>query len=208
MENNNSAKHPVFSSCLTSRLASESWWQNTFNALDWFSRGTAILEDGTQAILLQMEYLGYDGLVFWEKMSQPLSLEAVKTQPPWFFLGNVLCSRGIYSDPLPALAVLPNLPLDLSLTCVVFDPHTQVLFIFVLCSFCSFFGFWLPNNLRFRVLRGLLLHLHIIRQDPSFLGFPGGASGKEHTCQCWRHKGHEFDPWIGKIPWGGNGNLF
>ena len=32
-------------------------------------------------------------------------------------------------------------------------------------------------------------------------GFPGGASGKEPTCQCRRHKRHRFDPWVGKIPW-------
>ena len=31
-------------------------------------------------------------------------------------------------------------------------------------------------------------------------GFPGGASGKESTCQC-RHERLEFDPWVGKIPW-------
>ena len=29
-------------------------------------------------------------------------------------------------------------------------------------------------------------------------GFPGGASGKESTCQCRRHG---FDPWVGKIHW-------
>ena len=32
-------------------------------------------------------------------------------------------------------------------------------------------------------------------------GFPGGASGKEPTCQCRRHKRHGFDPWVGKVPW-------
>ena len=32
-------------------------------------------------------------------------------------------------------------------------------------------------------------------------GFPGGSSGKEHTCQCRRHKRHRFDPWVRKIPW-------
>ena len=32
-------------------------------------------------------------------------------------------------------------------------------------------------------------------------GFPGGASGKEPACQCRRHKGHRFDPWVRKIPW-------
>ena len=33
------------------------------------------------------------------------------------------------------------------------------------------------------------------------VGFPGGASGKEPTCQCRRHKRHGFDPWVEKIPW-------
>ena len=32
----------------------------------------------------------------------------------------------------------------------------------------------------------------------SFWGCPGGAGGKESTCQCRRHR---FDPWIGKMPW-------
>ena len=30
------------------------------------------------------------------------------------------------------------------------------------------------------------------------MGFQGGTSGKEPTCQCRRCG---FDPWIGKIPW-------
>jgi len=33
------------------------------------------------------------------------------------------------------------------------------------------------------------------------LGFPGGTSGKEPTCQCRKHKRHGFDPWVRKIPW-------
>jgi len=32
-------------------------------------------------------------------------------------------------------------------------------------------------------------------------GFPGGASGKELSCQCKRHKSHRFNPWVRKIPW-------
>ena len=32
-------------------------------------------------------------------------------------------------------------------------------------------------------------------------GFPGGARGKEPTCQCRRQKRYGFDPWVGKIPW-------
>ena len=31
-------------------------------------------------------------------------------------------------------------------------------------------------------------------------GFPGGASGKEPTCQRRTHKTRGFDPWVRKIP--------
>ena len=33
------------------------------------------------------------------------------------------------------------------------------------------------------------------------LGFPGGASGKEPTCQCRRCKRTGLNPWVRKIPW-------
>ena len=33
------------------------------------------------------------------------------------------------------------------------------------------------------------------------LSFPGGASGKEPTCQSRRQKRHGFNPWVGKISW-------
>ena len=33
------------------------------------------------------------------------------------------------------------------------------------------------------------------------MGFPGGTSGKESTCQCRRHKRCGFNPLAGKIPW-------
>ena len=33
------------------------------------------------------------------------------------------------------------------------------------------------------------------------MGFPGGASGKEPTCQCKRQRRRAFDPWVRKIPW-------
>ena len=35
---------------------------------------------------------------------------------------------------------------------------------------------------------------------PKKLVFPGGASGKEPTCQSKRHKKHGFYPWVRKIP--------
>ena len=33
------------------------------------------------------------------------------------------------------------------------------------------------------------------------LGFPGGDSGKDPTCQCRRHERLRFDLWVRKIPW-------
>ena len=35
----------------------------------------------------------------------------------------------------------------------------------------------------------------------SFRGFQDGTSGKEPTCQWWRHKRCGFEPWVRKIPW-------
>ena len=37
-------------------------------------------------------------------------------------------------------------------------------------------------------------------------GFPGGASGKESTCHCRRHKRSGLIPGLGTSPGGGNGN--
>ena len=34
-----------------------------------------------------------------------------------------------------------------------------------------------------------------------YMGFPGGASGKEPACQLRRHRKHGFSPWVGKVPW-------
>ena len=33
-----------------------------------------------------------------------------------------------------------------------------------------------------------------------YMGFPGGASGKEPPCQCRRLKRYRFNPWVRKIP--------
>ena len=35
----------------------------------------------------------------------------------------------------------------------------------------------------------------------SGMGFPGGTSGKEHTCQYRRRKRPPFYSWVRKIPW-------
>ena len=43
----------------------------------------------------------------------------------------------------------------------------------------------------------------IYRMPPICQGFPGGASGKEPTCQCRRHM---FYPWVRRSPGGGHRN--
>ena len=40
-----------------------------------------------------------------------------------------------------------------------------------------------------------------VRPLQPFMKMAGGASGKEPACQCDRGKRHNFDPWVGKIPW-------
>ena len=35
------------------------------------------------------------------------------------------------------------------------------------------------------------------------VGFPGSVSGKEFSCQYRRHRRWGFNPWVGKIHWGG-----
>ena len=37
--------------------------------------------------------------------------------------------------------------------------------------------------------------------EESYIGFPGGSSGKESASQCRRGKRHRFYLWIWKIPW-------
>ena len=39
------------------------------------------------------------------------------------------------------------------------------------------------------------------------MGFPGALVVKEPACQWRRHKRRRFNPWVGKTPWGGHGNL-
>ena len=41
----------------------------------------------------------------------------------------------------------------------------------------------------------------LIYSGTPVLGFPGGTSGKEASCQCSRHWRRTFTPWVGKIPW-------
>ena len=45
-----------------------------------------------------------------------------------------------------------------------------------------------------------------IKYEYRQMGFPGSTHGKVLACQCRRHKRWGFDPWVEKIPWGGQSN--
>ena len=49
----------------------------------------------------------------------------------------------------------------------------------------------------------LFLHLNenMSNRTHRVMGLSGGASGKETSCQCRRHKRHRFNLWVRKTPW-------
>ena len=57
--------------------------------------------------------------------------------------------------------------------------------------------------------RGKLIGCVVNNKCINYMGFPGGASGKESTCQCRRCRRPRFHPWVGHgnlHPGGGHGN--
>ena len=69
--------------------------------------------------------------------------------------------------------------------------------------FCSFYVFY--ATLRFFPSRDFkVLVADCFRCQAACTGFPGGSDGKESTCRCRRGG---FDPWVRKIPGGGNSHL-
>ena len=46
-----------------------------------------------------------------------------------------------------------------------------------------------------------------VTQSRTWLKQLSSSSGKEPACQCRKCKRHRFNPWAGKIPRGGHGNL-
>ena len=46
-----------------------------------------------------------------------------------------------------------------------------------------------------------------VTQSQTWLKQLSSSSGKEPACQCRKCKRHRFNPWAGKIPRGGHGNL-
>ena len=71
---------------------------------------------------------------------------------------------------------------------------------------CSFSSSPIEHAMHLFVLKVTTELVRLYLQDWWTLGFSGGTSGKETICQCRRCKRLGFDPWVEKIPGGGNGN--
>ena len=65
---------------------------------------------------------------------------------------------------------------------------------------CAVFASIFPHSGR-NVFSLCLWFPFVLWELLSYMGFPGGASGKEPACQCKRHMRSWFYPWVGKIPW-------
>ena len=61
-------------------------------------------------------------------------------------------------------------------------------------------SFWDSDLLCYLPDRPSLITSSESSPSPVALGFPGGARGKEPTCQCRRCKRLRFNPWVRKIP--------
>ena len=129
----------------------------------------------------------------------PFNLTGLQSQTPWGF-------RGPLPDPQ---AGKPDLGLKTFTTSLVARTSLVLLFSCLWVAHPLGMGFYfivivplLPPHCSFSFIAE-----HGISFLVGPMGLPGGASGKEPTCQCRRHKGcrrHKrcrFHPWVGKIPW-------
>ena len=84
------------------------------------------------------------------------------------------------------------------------------MYIFPLPTSRNFLHSLTYTRFSFQMRTSCQIFLRILHSVPLFylyllprmlLGFLGGTSGKEHRCQCRRHKRRGFNPWVRKIPW-------
>ena len=57
------------------------------------------------------------------------------------------------------------------------------------------------------ILTTLKRYFSIIYSSRTYMGLPKWLSSKESACQSRGHQRRRFNPWVRKIPGGGNGNL-
>ena len=134
--------------------------------------------------------MGPDAMIFifWMLSFKPTFSLSTFTFIKWLFS----------SSSLSAIRVLSSAYLHISLVADV-NFQSNILSIYPWWVSFSVFGY-LTWWIKF-ILFCLLNHLAFAVIHFGNLYFPGGASGKEPDCQCWRYKRPGFDPWVGKIPW-------
>ena len=69
--------------------------------------------------------------------------------------------------------------------------------------FSFFWSYWVLSS-----FLEIFCHIYGSSVNYNFLTFPrlkyglhSDTNDKESTCQCRRHKRHNFNAWVGKIPW-------
>ena len=82
---------------------------------------------------------------------------------------------------------------------------SRCLFLCLCLYFCFVNKIIYTNFFRFYIY-ALAYNIYLSPSDLRFcvifiIGFSGGCSGRESSCQCRRHKRHGFNPWVGKAPW-------
>ena len=56
------------------------------------------------------------------------------------------------------------------------------------------YNIYLYTYIVYRYILYTYIYVYVYKCVYIYIGFSGGAGGKEHTCHYRRHKGHRFDP--------------
>ena len=76
---------------------------------------------------------------------------------------------------------------------MVLENHCFVTFIVI--KICIIINNWFRKNHQYILVVEIWWELVCVH------GLPRWHSGKKSACQCRRHKRHELNPWVRKIPW-------
>ena len=71
--------------------------------------------------------------------------------------------------------------------------HRMYVCMYVYIYICLY-NIYLYTYIVYRYILYTYIYVYVYKCVYIYIGFSGGAGGKEHTCQYRRHKGHRFDP--------------
>ena len=128
----------------------------------------------------------------WHQVAQGLELQLQHQSFQWIFRVHFLSDWLVWSPCSPR--ILKSLLQHHNSKASIFW-HSA--FLMVQLSHLYMTG----KNHSFDSMTSVCKMMSLLFNKLSFVAFPGGASSKEPTCQCTRHKRWGFNPWVGKIHW-------